>query len=534
MEDLIGQTLLNRYYVEDFVGRGGMAEVYRARDTRRRITVALKFLREDMAEDEVFLRRFRREARVLETLQHPNIVRYYGFEENDNLHFLVAEFIQGEGLRKKLSQLARPLTLGQTLAVLEPVCNALHYAHAEGIMHCDIKPANIMIEKSGRVVVADFGIARLAESATLTSSSTGTPAYMAPEQCRGQKVDARTDLYALAITAFEILTLDRPFTGEIATIQGAITERIRWEQLKATPPSPRKYNPEIPEWAERAILKALEKQRNRRFSTVLAFYDALGDGGKITPDLLLPWAEGEAVEPLMPTIAEPSTPHGSTRSGQWEQRFTDILWTARRTLSRLSIRLRAAINWQRLSAGHEITRWAQGFKARVLKVSQNWRLPARKSLGYVLLGAIAIVAVGFAIWQLGTADNGSKIADTPPTSPLVGAATLTPDALPVRTTVSHTTPADTAAHTNIYLTIHSKTANMRSGPATVYPIIATAVTGDTFEILARSPKSDWYQVCCQKGRTGWISADLVEVQGDAGLLPAATPEPPPPQQIGRN
>lgn len=144
MEDLIGQTLLNRYYVEDFVGRGGMAEVYRARDTRRRITVALKFLREDMAEDEVFLRRFRREARVLETLQHPNIVRYYGFEENDNLHFLVAEFIQGEGLRKKLSQLARPLTLGQTLAVLEPVCNALHYAHAEGIMHCDIDRKSVV------------------------------------------------------------------------------------------------------------------------------------------------------------------------------------------------------------------------------------------------------------------------------------------------------------------------------------------------------------------------------------------------------
>ncbi len=335
MEELVGQTLLDRYYVEEFVGRGGMAEVYRARDLRRRITVALKFLREEMAEDEVFLRRFRREARVLETLQHPNIVRYYGFEETDSLHFLVVEFIDGEGLRKKLSRLSRPLTLAQALAILEPVCNALHYAHAEGIFHCDIKPANIMIDRTGRVVVADFGIAKLAEGATVTSSSTGTPAYMAPEQCRGQKVDARTDIYALAITAFEMLTLERPFTGDMATIQGAVSERIRWEQLKATPPSPRKYNPEIPQWAEQAILKALEKQRNRRFPSVLAFYDALSNGGKVAPDPRLPWTEEGETESTPPTLVEPPTPEGPTRHSLWEQRVTDALWATRRTWTRL-------------------------------------------------------------------------------------------------------------------------------------------------------------------------------------------------------
>ena len=218
MEDLVGQTLLERYRVDEFIGRGGMAEVYRAYDMRRRITVALKFLREDLAEDEVFLRRFRREAKVLETLQHPSIVRYFGFEESDDWHFLVVEFIDGEGLRKKLSRLETPLTLEQTLHILEPVCNALHYAHAEGIFHCDVKPANIMIDHDGRVVVADFGISKLAESATLTYGSTGTPAYMAPEQCRGQKVDARSDIYALAITAFEMLTLDRRGYGGKKTV----------------------------------------------------------------------------------------------------------------------------------------------------------------------------------------------------------------------------------------------------------------------------------------------------------------------------
>jgi serine/threonine protein kinase len=530
MEDLIGQTLLNRYCVEDFIGRGGMAEVYRARDLRRRITVALKFLREDMAEDEVFLRRFRREAKVLETLQHPNIVRYFGFEENDNLHFLVAEFIDGDGLRKKLSQLPKPLTLGQALTILEPVCNALHYAHAEGISHCDIKPANIMIDKSGRVVVADFGIAKLAESATMTSSSTGTPAYMAPEQCRGQKVDARTDLYALAITAFEMLTLDRPFTGDTAAIQGAISERIRWEQLKATPPSPRKYNPEIPEWAEQAILKALEKPRNRRFSTVLAFYDALSHEGKVTCDPALPWTEGDVSESLMPTLAEPSTPRGSTRSGQWEQRFTDALWVARRKLTNLSDRLHAASSRRSPRLKTRLDGWLKAVKTGVLKTTQGLHLPSGPRLAYALVGVAVVAGIGLAVWRLAPTD-GAGSGESTSTPIVLSTSTLRATALPTYTSAPANTPTSTIATATVYLTIKAKGANIRTGPATVYPIIATAALGDRFEVLARSTKNDWYQICCREGRSGWVHVDLVEVADNVAVVPAVTPKPPAPQQI---
>jgi len=526
MEDLIGQTLLDRYYVEEFIGRGGMAEVYRARDLRRRITVALKFLREDMAEDEVFLRRFRREARVLETLQHPNIVRYYGFEETDTLHFLVAEFIDGEGLRKKLSRLARPLTLAQALAILEPVCNALHYAHAEGIFHCDIKPANIMIDHTGRVVVADFGIAKLAEGATVTSSTTGTPAYMAPEQCRGQKVDARTDIYALAITTFEMLTLDRPFTGDMATIQGAVSERIRWEQIKAPPPSPRKYNPEIPPWAEQAILKALEKPRNRRFSSVLAFYDALSNGGKVTPDPVLPWTEEGAAESAPPTLVEPATPEGSTRHGLWEQRLTDALWAARRTWRRVADAWDRTVQWGRHALATGPARWLASVKEQAARLGKRPRA-GRPMLPYLLAAAVVLAGIGLAAWAL--RGRGTPAGTAP-------AATATPTRAATAATAHATTPPTgptaTALNINaIYLTIETEKANIRSGPATVYPIIAVAERGQRFEILARSPKNDWFQICCIQGKSGWVYQDRGTVSGDMEVIPISTPKPPPPQQI---
>jgi len=221
MSELVSRTLLNRYRVDTFLGRGGMAEVYKAWDRRRSVYIAIKVLNEDLAEDYVFLRRFGREAQALELLQHPHIVRFFGFEESRGLAFLVMEYIDGVTLRRQLRLLDRSLTLPEALAVLQPVCSALHYAHTMGIYHCDVKPANIFIERGGRVVLGDFGIARLTESATVTFSTPGTPAYMSPEQCRAEDLDAQTDIYSLGITAYEMLTLDRPFKGETEETTGS-------------------------------------------------------------------------------------------------------------------------------------------------------------------------------------------------------------------------------------------------------------------------------------------------------------------------
>lgn len=303
MPELVGRTLLNRYRVDAFLGRGGMAEVYQTWDAHRSVYVALKVLNEDLAEDYVFLRRFAREAQALELLQHPHIVRFFGFEESRGLAFLVMEYIDGVTLRRQLRLLERPLTLPEALAVLEPVCSALHYAHMMGIYHCDVKPANIFIEQGGRVVLGDFGVARLTESATVTFSTPGTPAYMSPEQCLGEDLDARTDVYSLGITAYEMLALDRPFKGETEETTGSRGERVRWEQIHSPPPRPRSINQSIPLAAEAAILRALEKEPRRRQRGALAFYRDLGGGGAVQPAGDVPWV----VEPQTPP-PEPTQP----------------------------------------------------------------------------------------------------------------------------------------------------------------------------------------------------------------------------------
>jgi len=301
MVDLVGQTLLERYRIDEFLGRGGMAEVYRAWDAKRSVYVALKVLNEDLAEDYVFLRRFAREARALELLQHPHVVRFFGFEEADDIALLVMEYIDGVTLRRQLKLLGRPLTLPEALAVLQPVCSALHYAHGMGIYHCDVKPANVFIERGGRVVLGDFGISRLTESATVTFSTPGTPAYMAPEQCRGEEIDARTDVYSLGITAYEMLTLDRPFKGETEETTGSRGERVRWEQMNVPPPRPRSVNPEITSVAEAAMLRALEKEPERRQQGALEFYQDLSGAGAVQPARSLSWVAEPEAPPTPPT-----------------------------------------------------------------------------------------------------------------------------------------------------------------------------------------------------------------------------------------
>lgn len=293
MRELVGRVLLNRYRVEAFVGRGGMAEVYRALDLRRSVQVALKVLNEDLAEDFVFLRRFAREARTLELLQHPHIVRFLGFEESGALAFLVMEYIEGLTLRRYLKLLRRPLTLPEALYIARPVCAALHYAHQKGVYHRDVKPGNIFIEQTGRVVLGDFGIAKLSESSTVTFSTPGTPAYMSPEQCRDEQLDARTDIYSLGITLYETLTLDRPFKGDAGRTTGSRRERVRWEQMHVPPRPPSSVNPRVAAATERALLRALEKDPGQRQHDPMELYQDLSQKGSVRPASRLPAVEGQ-------------------------------------------------------------------------------------------------------------------------------------------------------------------------------------------------------------------------------------------------
>ena len=277
MSNLIGKTLLNRYTIREFLGRGGMAEVYKVWDSERMSFLAMKVLHEDLALDKVFVRRFAREAQNLERLQHPNIVRFYGFEKKERFAFMLMDYIEGETLKHLIHDRERSLPLDQFYAIMQGVFGALHYAHQNGVVHCDIKPANIMVNRSGNVQLADFGIARMSDAATTTMVGAGTPAYMAPEQIRGKDPTPQSDIYALGIVLYEMLTGgERPFTGEQAEATGGTGEKVRWEHLHIPPPSPRQWNRAISPELERVVLKALAKDPSERYPDILAFSNALG------------------------------------------------------------------------------------------------------------------------------------------------------------------------------------------------------------------------------------------------------------------
>jgi serine/threonine protein kinase len=277
MADLVGRVLLNRYRVDSFVGRGAMSNVYKVWDTQRITFLAMKVLHEELAMDAVFLRRFQREARTLAQLQHPNIVRFYGLEEDDLLVCILLDFIDGTTLQREIRTAHQPLPIDRVLEIFRPVCSAIHYAHLQGLVHCDIKPSNIMISNTGDVAVTDFGLAHMLEGATsLTMLGGGTPAYMSPEQARGDEVTRQTDVYSLGVVLYEMLTGgERPFTGEESQLTGTLRKRVLWQHMNSEPPSPRQYNPRIPAQLEAVVMRCLAKEPEQRFATTLDLLVAL-------------------------------------------------------------------------------------------------------------------------------------------------------------------------------------------------------------------------------------------------------------------
>lgn len=274
-QNMIGKVIKNHYTVTDFVASGSMKTVYRVWDSERNVPLAMKMLHVELGDDPAVLRSFRRDARAIKSLVHPNIIRFYGMEQSGSQVFMLEEYIDGHSLKDTLEQ-RKKLNVDETLEYLKALCAALGYAHSKGVVHCDVKPANVMINQHGNIQLTDFGIARHAGSdATMTLAGAGTPAYMAPEQVRGDVVTPATDVYALGVMLFEMLTGQRPFKGtENGSESGGSTqnERVRYAHLKIQPPDPRLINPKIEERMARVILRALEKDPARRYQTAQEFY----------------------------------------------------------------------------------------------------------------------------------------------------------------------------------------------------------------------------------------------------------------------
>ncbi len=265
-----GQIIHGRYRVDQLIGAGSGAEVYKVYDLRRSATLALKLFRTELAHVPGFVESFRSEARALESLDHPNIVRFYDLVEENPLVFILVDYIQGQTLRKLIRQRNSPFDFPSISTILQAVCSALYYAHNQSIIHCDIKPENILIKQTGEVLLNDFGIAAIS-GADIKIPGVGTPAYMAPEQIRGEKVTPQTDIYALGVLLFELLTASKPFTGSRAP--ALLTEpgdRIRWEHENVIPPAPSSLNPQLSPSIDAIVLKCLEKDPRRRFSNALS------------------------------------------------------------------------------------------------------------------------------------------------------------------------------------------------------------------------------------------------------------------------
>jgi eukaryotic-like serine/threonine-protein kinase len=261
------RLLGGRYELDGVVGRGGMAEVYRARDIRLDRIVAIKTLRADLARDQIFQARFRREAQSAASLNHPAIVAVYDTGEDMAtgvpVPYIVMEFVDGRTVRDLLQDGHRLLP-ERSLEIIDGVLRALDYSHQAGIVHRDIKPGNVMVTRNGDVKVMDFGIARAMSDAQATMTQTaqviGTAQYLSPEQARGERVDSRSDLYSTGCLLYELLTGRPPFTGDSPVA-------IAYQHVRENPVPPSRVDPDVPPWADAIVLKAMAKSPADRYQT---------------------------------------------------------------------------------------------------------------------------------------------------------------------------------------------------------------------------------------------------------------------------
>jgi eukaryotic-like serine/threonine-protein kinase len=279
MKIAIGQVLLNQFRVDEFLASGGMGAVYRVWDLKRNVPLAMKVLHSNLGEDPSVFKSFKREAISLKKLAHPNIVPFYGLYEEGETAFLLQRFIDGPTLKELLNvNKGRPIPVADALVYLKTIAAALHFAHSSTVVHCDVKPGNVLLDRGGNIYLTDFGIARHADSTTTTMVGLGTPAYMAPEQILEKSVTPATDIYALGVMLFEMVTGQRPFQGNekgTETAGPTVRERIIYGHLQLAPPDPRRINPQIPEAMARAILKALEKDPKQRYTSTQEFLEAI-------------------------------------------------------------------------------------------------------------------------------------------------------------------------------------------------------------------------------------------------------------------
>lgn len=313
----IGQTLSGRYKIEEMLGQGGMSAVYKAYDPNLKRVVAVKLVHQHLSDDQEFVKRFEEEASTVASLRHPNIVQVYDFNADQGINYMVMEFVPGETLQQRLKRLnadQRRMPVDEALQVTINICDALSYAHKRGMVHRDIKPANIMLDVTNQAILMDFGIVKIigGSSHTVTGAVMGTARYMPPEVVRSEPADQRSDIYALGITLYEMLSGKPPFESDSVMT-------VMMMHLNDPVPDMRSLRADIDPRLVQVTMKALAKDRNQRFQTADEFSQALkkilssmsgeNESASDSPATIIP-----AAYPVMSNTVAPVNSIGS-RSG---------------------------------------------------------------------------------------------------------------------------------------------------------------------------------------------------------------------------
>ena len=301
----IGQTLGGRYRLDELVGQGGMSAVYKAYDPNLRRVVAIKMIHSHLASDAKFVVRFEEEATAVAQLRHPNIVQVFDFNHDEDLYYMVQEFVPGETLQERLrrvNKLGRRLPLSDAILFTLNICDAAGYAHRRGLIHRDIKPANIMLDVHSQAILMDFGIVKITggESHTASGAVVGTALYMPPELIRGEMPDPRSDMYSLGVTLYEMVNGRPPFEADSAMT-------LMMLHLQEPVPDLRGLRPEVPDQLIAVIEKALAKERGERFVSMAEMAASL----KAILDLLNIPLPPTATQANVPINTPPGEPAGA-------------------------------------------------------------------------------------------------------------------------------------------------------------------------------------------------------------------------------
>jgi len=487
MDTMIGKTI-GRYRITEHLGRGGMAEVYKGYQASLDRYVAIKLMHTFLADEQEFLARFEREAKVVATLRHPNIVQVYDFDSDQGVYYMVMEFINGETLKARLQALeARGewVSLDDAVRIILAVGSALKYAHERSMVHRDVKPANVMITLEGQVILTDFGIAKIVSASNLTASGAmvGTPSYMAPEQGMGQPGDERSDIYSLGVMLYQLVLGRLPFDADtpLAVVLKHINEPL---------PLPRLLKPDLSDALNAVILKSLAKDPNERYQKVAELLADLrrAVGMPVDETQSETTATNSSIKLSGATIAgriSGLTPPPSVTSPR-----TNVTAGATQVASPQTV----------VAGGVAGAGGAAGAVAQPIgPVPTSTPAPKAKRPGWIIpvlgLFVIAIIAVVAIVIGSASAGSGANQLSSP-----------TPTTAP---TIAPTTTATEVPVINQLLTFNADQTPLFDKPDAGGTVQGLLPQSTQFHLRARTADSQWLRIETPDGVTGWVQTTSV-------------------------